>query len=144
MAPFKFTKAILNDEPIDVYNFGDMKRDFTYVDDLVQAIILLIDAVPAKDADGDFPSDSLSPVAPFRVVNIGNSDSVQLTDFIEAIEVATGKQAKRNLMPMQAGDVPATWADASLLQELTGYSPKTSVKDGVKNFVDWYRDFYDV
>jgi len=144
MALFKFTKAILNDEPIDVYNYGDMKRDFTYVDDLVQAITLLIDVVPARDSKGQCPSDSLSPVAPFRVVNIGNSDSVRLTDFIEAIEAATGKQAKRNLMPMQAGDVPATWADASLLKELTGYSPKTTVTDGVKNFVDWYRDFYGV
>ena len=144
MALFKFTKAILNDDPIDVYNYGDMKRDFTYVDDLVQAITLLIDAVPARDSEGHCPSDSLSPVAPFRVVNIGNSDSVQLTDFIEAIEAATGKQAKRNLMPMQAGDVPTTWADASLLKELTGYSPKTTVTDGIKNFVDWYRDFYGV
>ena len=144
MALFKFTKAILNEDPIDVYNYGDMKRDFTYVDDLVRAITLLIDAVPMKDSKGQCPSDSLSPVAHFRVVNIGNSDSVQLTDFIEAIEAATGKQANRNLMPMQAGDVPATWADASLLKELTGYSPKTTVTDGVKNFVDWYRDFYGV
>ncbi|HCG94228.1 MAG TPA: UDP-glucuronate 5-epimerase [Halieaceae bacterium] len=144
MALFKFTKAVLNDAQIDVYNYGDMKRDFTYIDDLVEAITLLIDAVPARDLEGHYPSDSLSPVAPFRVVNIGNSDSVQLTDFIQAIEAATGKQAKRNLMPMQAGDVPATWADASLLMELTGYSPKTTITDGVKNFVDWYRDFYDV
>ena len=144
MALFKFTKAILSDEPIDVYNFGDMKRDFTYVDDLVQAITLLIDTVPVNDSGEERPSDSLSPVAPFRVVNIGNSDSVQLTDFIEAIESATGKQATRNLMPMQAGDVPATWADASLLKELTGYSPKTSVKEGVEKFVHWYREFYNV
>ena len=144
MALFKFTKAILNDEPIDVYNFGDMKRDFTYVDDLVQAITLLIDAVPGNDPDAERPSDSLSPVAPFRVVNIGNSDSVQLTDFIEAIESATGKQATRNLMPMQAGDVPATWADASLLTALTGYAPKTGVKEGVRKFVHWYREFYNV
>ena len=144
MALFKFTKAILNDDPIDVYNYGDMKRDFTYVDDLVQAITLLINTVPSKDPEGHCTGDSLSPVAPFRVVNIGNSDSVQLTDFIEAIEAATGKHAKCNLMPMQAGDVPATWADASLLKELTGYSPKTTVTDGVKNFVDWYRDFYGV
>ena len=144
MALFKFTKAILDDVPIDVYNYGDMKRDFTYINDLIQAITLLIGVVPAKESEGHCTSDSLSPVAPFRVVNIGNSESVQLTDFIEAIEAATGKQAKRNFMPMQAGDVPATWADASLLNELTGYSPKTSVIDGVKNFVDWYRDFYSV
>ena len=143
MALFKFTKAILNDDPIDVYNFGDMKRDITYVNDLVHAISLLIDAVPTNSSDHKYEGDSLSPVAPFRVVNIGNSDSVQLTDFIEAIELAVGKQAKRNLMPMQAGDVPATWADAKLLRDLTGYSPKTSVKDGVRQFVDWYRDFYN-
>lgn len=144
MALFKFTKAILNDDPIDVYNYGDMKRDFTYVDDLVLAITLLIDAVPTEDSTEQYSRDNLSPVAPYRVVNVGNSEPVQLMDFIEAIEAATGKQAKRNLMPMQAGDVPATWADASLLRELTGYSPKTSVKDGVQNFVDWYRDFYRV
>lgn len=144
MALFKFTKAILGNEPIDVYNFGEMKRDFTFIDDLVRAISLLIDAVPDNSSGHKHHGDSLSPVAPFRVVNIGNSDSVQLTDFIDAIEVAVGKNAKRNLMPMQAGDVPATWADAGLLRELTGYSPKTSVKEGVKCFVDWYRDFYSV
>lgn len=145
MALFKFTKAILEDKPIDVYNFGDMKRDFTYVVDLVEAIWLLIEAVPVRPEDGVVAAgDSLSPVAPFRVVNIGNSDSVQLTDFIEAIEAATGKKAERNLMPMQAGDVPATWADASLLKSLTGYSPSTDVTSGVKAFVDWYRDYYQV
>lgn len=144
MALFKFTKAILKNDPIDVYNYGDMKRDFTYVDDLVKAIRSLIDAVPSCDVGKACEVDSLSPVAPFRVVNIGNSDSVQLTDFIEAIEAATGKKAKRNLMPMQAGDVPATWADATLLQALTGYSPETSVYEGVNRFVEWYRDFYGV
>jgi UDP-glucuronate 4-epimerase len=142
MAPYKFTKAILAGETIDVYNYGDMKRDFTYVDDLVEAIRLLIDAVPARLADGVVPhGDSLSPVAPWRVVNIGNSDAVQLTDFIEAIEEATGLKATRNLMPMQAGDVPATWADASLLKSLTGYQPKTDVRNGMKSFVRWYK-FY--
>lgn len=144
MALFKFTKAILNDDPIDVYNFGDMKRDFTYVDDLVHAITRLIDAVPANPSDHKYEADSLSPVAPFRVVNIGNSNSIQLTDFIAAIEVATGKNAKKNLMPMQAGDVPATWANASLLHALTGYSPRTSVNEGVRKFVEWYREFYCV
>ncbi|WP_417270554.1 GDP-mannose 4,6-dehydratase [Celeribacter sp.] len=145
MALFKFTKAILEGTPIDVYNHGDMKRDFTYVEDLVHAIRLLIDAAPVRPEDGKVAQgDSLSPVAPFRVVNIGNSDAVQLTAFIEAIEAATGKTATRNLMPMQAGDVPATWADASLLTSLTGYAPKTDVKDGVKAFVDWYRDFYKI
>ena len=143
MALFKFTKAILNCDPIDVYNHGDMKRDFTYVTDLVEGIRLLIDAVPER-LDEVPEGDSLSPVAPWRVVNIGNSDSIQLTDFIAAIEEATGKTATRNMMPMQAGDVPATWADASLLQTLTGYKPQTNVRDGVQAFVDWYRDYYEV
>jgi UDP-glucuronate 4-epimerase len=143
MALFKFTKAILHGEPIDVYNYGDLKRDFTYIDDLVRAIRLLIDAVPQRPVDGIVPAgDSLSPVAPWRVVNIGNSDTVQLTHFIEAIEEATGQQAVRNLMPMQAGDMPATWADASLLKRLTGYSPQTDVRTGVKIFVQWYRDYH--
>lgn len=143
MALFKFTKAILAGEPIDVYNFGDMRRDFTYVTDLVEAIRLLIDAVPQRPEGGVVePGDSLSPVAPWRVVNIGNSEPVQLTDFIAAIEAATGREATRNLMPMQAGDVPATWADAELLKHLTGYAPKTRVPEGVKAFVDWYRDYY--
>lgn len=144
MALFKFTKAILHEELIDVYNYGDMKRDFTYVDDLVNAIRLLIEVVPSNSSSVPIEGDSLSPVAPFRVVNIGNSNSVQLTDFIEAIEEATGKKATKNLMPMQAGDVPATWADASLLQALTGYAPETSVQEGVRNFVKWYRSFYSV
>ena len=143
MALFKFTKAILAGEPIDVYNYGDMKRDFTYIADLVEAIRLLIDTPPQRPADGTVPEgDSLSPVAPWRVVNIGNSDAVQLTDFIAAIEAATGLTAIRNLMPMQAGDVPATWADAELLRKLTGYRPRTDVRDGVRAFVDWYRDYY--
>ncbi|WP_417246191.1 NAD-dependent epimerase/dehydratase family protein [Celeribacter sp.] len=144
MALFKFTKAILEDKPIDVYNYGDMKRDFTYVEDLVHAIRLLIDAVPVRPENGEVEEgDSLSPVAPYRVVNIGNNDAVQLVDFIEAIETATGKKAERNLMPMQAGDVPATWADASLLKRLTGYAPQTAVPEGVANFVRWYRQYYN-
>ncbi|MCK7616002.1 SDR family NAD(P)-dependent oxidoreductase [Roseibium sediminicola] len=146
MALFKFTKAILEGRPIDVYNHGDMKRDFTYVEDLVEGIRLLMDAVPVRPEEGEpVPEgDSLSPVAPWRVVNIGNSTSVQLTDFIEAIETAIGKKAERNLMPMQAGDVPATWANADLLQKLTGHRPKTNVREGVAKFVEWYRDYYSV
>ncbi|WP_416916206.1 MAG: GDP-mannose 4,6-dehydratase [Roseicyclus sp.] len=144
MALFKFTKAILEDRPIDVYNHGDMSRDFTYVADLVSGIVGLIDAVPVRPATPDAvpEGDSLSPVAPFRVVNIGNSNSVRLTEFIEAIETATGRRAERNYMDMQPGDVPATWADASLLQSLTGYRPQTSVQDGVARFVEWYREYF--
>ncbi|MEI4488241.1 NAD-dependent epimerase/dehydratase family protein [Frigidibacter sp. MR17.14] len=143
MALFKFTKNVLNGAAIDVYNHGDMKRDFTYIDDLVEGIRLLIDAAPLRPADGTVPEgDSLSPVAPWRVVNIGNSEPVQLLDFIRAIEAATGRKAQLNLMPMQAGDVPATWADTTLLERLTGYRPKTQVPEGVQRFVDWYRDYY--
>ena len=143
MALFKFTKAIFEGRPIDVYNHGDMRRDFTYVTDLVNGIRLLIDAVPQTPENGQVDEgDSLSPVAPWRVVNIGNSDAVQLTDFIAAIERATGRSAERNLLPMQPGDVPATWADSSLLQKLTGYKPQTSVEEGVRQFVDWYCEFY--
>jgi len=145
LAYFKFTDAILNDRPIDIYNNGDMYRDFTYVDDLVQGIRLLIDAAPARPQSRDeiMQGDSLSPVAPFRVVNIGNSEKVRLLDFIEAIEDALGKKAVRNYMPMQKGDVPATWADTSLLQNLTGYKPRTDLATGMKEFVAWYRDYYD-
>ncbi|MEI4473692.1 NAD-dependent epimerase [Frigidibacter sp. MR17.24] len=143
MALFKFTKNVLQGLPIDVYNHGDMKRDFTYVEDLVEGIRLLIDTPPERPADGVVPAgDSLSPVAPWRIVNIGNSEPVQLMDFIRAIEAATGVEAQLNLMPMQAGDVPATWADTTLLERLTGYRPRTSVPEGVQRFVDWYRDYY--
>ena len=147
MALFKFTKAILNSEAIDVYNHGNMSRDFTYIDDLVNGMRLLIDAIPEYPnklgvrADG---ADSKSHVAPFRVVNIGNSKPHELLDFIRAIEGALGIQAVKNLMPMQAGDVPATWADTTLLETLTGYMPTTDIESGVQNFVDWYREYYNV
>ncbi len=145
LAYFKFTDAILNDRAIDIYNNGDMYRDFTYVDDLVQGIRLLIDAAPVRPQSKDdiADGDSLSPIAPFRVVNIGNSEKVRLMDFIEAIEKALGKNAVRNYMPMQKGDVPATWADTSLLQNLTGYKPRTDLATGMKEFVAWYREYYD-
>lgn len=143
MAPYKFTKAILNGTPIDIYNHGDLRRDFTYIDDLVTAIVLLMDAAPARPVGGAVPSgDSLSPVAPWRVVNIGNSETVELLDFISAIEGALGRKAQRNLLPMQPGDVPATWADASLLRRLTGYAPKTKLQDGIKAYIDWHKGYY--
>lgn len=145
MAPHKFTSRILEGRPIDVYNHGQMRRDFTYVTDLVKAIMLLIDAVPDHKAEqGKHTNDSLSPVAPYRVVNIGNSDAIPLLDFIKAIERATGMTAEMNMMPMQPGDVPATWADASLLKSLTGYVPHTALNDGVVEFVKWYRDYYSI
>jgi UDP-glucuronate 4-epimerase len=146
MALFKFTEAIIDGRPIDVYNHGEMWRDFTYVEDLVRGIRLLIDAVPERPTsrDGLAPGDSLSPVAPFRIVNIGNSDKVRLLDFIEALEQELGMKAKRNYMDMQMGDVPATWADAALLYQLTGYRPQTDVREGIKRFVTWYRDYYSI
>ncbi len=146
MAMFKFTRGVLEGTPIDVYNNGDMWRDFTYVDDLVRGIRLLINAVPQRPATpADIaPGDSLSPAAPFRVVNIGNSDKVRLMDFIDAIEAETGRKAIRNYMPMQTGDVPATWADANLLKTLTGYQPQTNFREGVAAFVRWYRDYYQI
>lgn len=141
MAPFKFTRGILEGRPIDVYNHGKMWRDFTYVGDLVRGIRLLMDAVPGGPETA-VEGDSLSPVAPYRIVNIGNSSKVRLEDFIEAIERATGKQAIRNYMDMQPGDIPATWADCTLLQRLTGYQPQTDIRDGMERFVEWYREYY--
>jgi UDP-glucuronate 4-epimerase len=145
LALYKFVDAMLDDRPIDIYNNGDMYRDFTYVDDLVRGIRGLIDAVPVcPESKEDIPEwDSLSPVAPFRVVNIGNSDKIRLLDFIDAIEDKLKKKAIRNYMPMQTGDVPATWANADLLQNLTGYKPQTDFRDGISMFVDWFRDYYN-
>jgi UDP-glucuronate 4-epimerase len=144
LALFKFVDAILDDRPIDVYNHGDMQRDFTYVGDLVRAIELLIRVAPQLPTDrGEVSAiDSISPVAPFRIVNIGNSEPVRLLDFITVIEEKLGKKAQRNYLPMQPGDVPATWANADLLRELTGYKPSTDIRDGVGAFVDWFRDYY--
>ena len=146
MALFKFTKAILNGDPIDVYNHGDMSRDFTYIDDLIISMRLLIDTVPRNSCllQNAYLADSKSQVAPFRVVNIGNSQPSKLLDFIIAIEDTIGIKAVKNLMPMQSGDVPATWADTSLLKELTGYQPNTDLTAGVHNFVEWYREYFNV
>ena len=147
MALFKFTKAILNGDPIDVYNYGDMSRDFTYIDDLVNGMRLLMDAIPVETnlpAENLGKIDSKSHVAPFRVVNIGNSQPSQLLDFVSAIEQSIGVKAVKNLMPMQPGDVPATWADTSLLEGLTGYRPSTDITIGVQNFISWYREYYNV
>ena len=139
MAYFKFVEAMLDGREIDIYNHGDMFRDFTYVEDLVRGIRLLMDAVPVRpeSAEDIAQGDSLSPVAPYRVVNIGNSETVRLLDFVDAIEAELGVTAKRNFMPMQKGDVPATWANADLLKSLTGYKPQTNVRDG-----SWYREYY--
>ena len=144
LALFKFVDAILDGRPIDIYNHGDMSRDFTHVDDLVRAIRLLIDAAPPppEARDAVVEGDSLSPIAPYRIVNIGNGEKVRLLDFIDAIEEALGQKAIRNYMDMQKGDVPATWADTALLRTLTGYAPRTGFREGVAGFVAWFREYY--
>lgn len=140
MALFKFTKAILEGEPIDVYNHGNMSRDFTYIDDLVDGLVELTDAIPK--IGWPVPHDTLSDVAPYRIVNIGNASPVRLLDFVRAIEHATDREAEMRMLPMQPGDVPATWADTALLETLTGTLPATTVEQGVASFVAWYREYY--
>lgn len=142
LALYRFVDAILHGRPIDIYNHGEMWRDFTYVDDLVRAIRLLIDAVPGPDAG--VAGDTLSPVAPFRVVNIGGGRPVRLLDFVDAIEAELGRPALRNYLPMQTGDVPATHADTALLEALTGFRPETEVRAGIAAFVAWYRAYHGV
>jgi len=141
MALFKFAKAILEGTPIDIYNNGDMSRDFTYIDDLVESIFRLIDTPPVRGqpVSGD---DSLSPVAPWRTVNIGGGSPVNLLTFISEIERCLGRMAKRNYMPLQTGDVPNTVAAAEILETLTGYRPSTPVAEGVRAFCDWYQGRY--
>lgn len=142
LALYKFVDAVLEGRPIDIYNRGLMYRDFTYVDDLVCAIRLLIEVAPVRPVDGLVPhGDSLSSVAPYRTVNIGNSNKVRLLDFIDAIEASLGKQAERNYCGMQTGDVPATWANTDLLQRLTGFRPQTDFKTGIDKFIAWYREY---
>jgi len=145
MALFKFTKAILEGKPIDVYNYGKMKRDFTYIDDIVEAIVRLQDVIPQKNENWTVETGSpASSSAPYSVYNIGNSSPVELMDYITALEEALDIKAEKNMMPMQPGDVHETSADTAALYEVIGFKPKTSVKEGVKNFVDWYREFYKV
>lgn len=140
MALFKFVKAILEGRPIDIYNHGDMRRDFTYIDDLIEGLVRLIGQPPVKGAPVE--GDSLSPVAPWRVLNVGQGAPERLEDFVTAIEQALGTPALRNYMDMQPGDVPATWADNALLTRLTGPLPRTPLADGVAAFVDWYKSYY--
>ena len=143
MALFKFTKNILADLPIDVYNHGDMIRDFTYVDDIVEGVTRIIDKPAAVNPkwSGDHP-DPATSYAPYRIYNIGNNKPVKLIDFISAIESAVGKKAQMNLMDMQPGDVPATFADVSNLEKDFGYKPNTSIQDGINQFVAWYKEFH--
>jgi UDP-glucuronate 4-epimerase len=143
MALFIFTKAITEGRPIDVFNNGEMQRDFTYVDDIVTGVIKVLDNPPRGNPDwsGKAPDPSCS-VSPYRIYNIGNNSPVRLMDFIDAIESSLGKKAIKNFMPMQAGDVPATWADVSDLVKDLGYAPSVDVREGVKRFVDWYKSYF--
>ena len=145
MALFLFTKAILEGRPIDVYNEGNMQRDFTYIDDIVEGVVRVIDNPPAGNADwnGRIPDPASSP-APYKIYNIGNNNPVKLMDFIHAIEKVTGREALKNLMPIQPGDVPATWADVDDLANNLGYRPGTDINKGVATFVDWYRRYYSI
>jgi len=145
MALFKFTKNILADKPIDVYNHGKMTRDFTYVGDIVEGIdrALQKPAQPNPDWNGDQP-DPASSYAPYRIYNIGNNNPVLLMDYIHALEESLGKKAHYNFMDMQAGDVSSTYADVSRLEKDFGYKPNVGVKEGVKRFVEWYCDYYEV
>ena len=143
MALFKFTKAMLEGKSIDVYNYGKMKRDFTYIDDIVEAIIRVQDVIPQPDTEWSVENgSSATSSAPYRVYNIGNSSPVELMDYITALEEALGMIAEKNMMPIQPGDVLETSADTKPLYDLVGFKPQTSVKDGVKNFVDWYKTYY--
>ena len=142
MALFKFTKGILMNKKIDIYNNGKMYRDFTYIDDIVDGIRMLINKIPNHNQVGRYKNDSLSHVAPFRILNIGNTKKVFLLDFIKEIEVALGKKAIRNYMPLQKGDVKQTLSNTNLLKKLTGYNPKTNYKSGIKKFLKWYLNYY--
>lgn len=142
MALFKFVRAILKGEPIDIYNQGQLSRDFTHVDDIVEGIVRVADRPPVGDANWRGQTDA-SP-APYRLFNIGNGSPVRLLDFVEAIETALGKRAIRNMLPMQPSDVLATWADTEALFEATGYRPKVGLTEGVESFVHWYKAYYKV
>lgn len=145
MAMYKFTKAILEGKSIDVYNHGDLSRDFTYIDDIVEGIIRITDVIP--QADNKLAGNGLSPdesPAPYALYNIGNGSPIQLMDFISAVEKATGIEAKKNFMDMQPGDVAQTWADTEDFFKATGYRPEVGVEEGARRFVEWYRDYFSV
>ena len=143
MAYFKFTKNILNGKKIDVYNKGKMYRDYTYIDDIVDGIFRLTNKIPKLNSSKKYINDSLSHVAPIRILNIGNTKKVLLSDFINAIEKKLGKKAIKKFLPMQKGDVHSTLSDTKLLRRITGYNPKTNYQDGIKKFLNWYLDYYN-
>jgi len=143
MALFKFTKAIIEGQPIDVYNHGKMRRDFTYIDDIVEGVVRVSDRIPEPNPkwSGDQPDPGTS-LAPYKIYNIGNNQPVELMHFIGTLEKCLGKTAEKNMMPMQLGDVPATYADVDDLMKDVGFRPATPIEDGIANFVDWYREYY--
>ncbi len=145
MALFMFTRKILAGEPIDVFNYGKHKRDFTYVDDIAEGVVRVLDTIPSPDPEwsGDMP-DSATSTAPYRLYNIGNSQQEELLRYIEVLEQCLGREAEKNLLPLQPGDVPETYADVSALVADVGYRPSTPIEVGVARFIDWYRDFYGV
>ena len=144
MALFLFTKAILEGEPVNVFNHGKMQRDFTYIDDIVEGVVRVLDRAPQPDPS--FDTDTPDPAhswAPYQVLNIGNHGPAGLLEYLDALEEALGRKAERNYLPMQPGDVPATFADTTLLTEWTGHKPGTPIREGISRFVAWYRGFYD-
>lgn len=145
MSPFLFIDAILNDRPIKIFNNGDMWRDFTYIDDIVEGVVRIADVIPTGNQDWDEinPDPATSP-APYRIYNIGNSTPTRLMDYISCIETATGREARKDFLPMQPGDVYQTYADSSALAEATGFTPSTSLQDGIRNTVSWFRDYFSL
>lgn len=145
MALFLFTKAILEGKPIDVFNYGKCRRDFTYIDDIVEGVVRTLDRIPTANANwsGDHP-DCGTSYAPYRIYNIGNNQPVELLRFIEIIEECLGKKAEKNLLPLQPGDVPATYANVDDLMEDVGFKPATEIETGISNFVNWYREYYQI
>ncbi len=145
MALFKFTHNILAGKPIDVFNHGNHRRDFTYIDDIVEGVIRVLDRIPGPNPEwsGDVP-DSATSTAPYQLYNIGNNDPVELMRYIEVLEACLGKKAEKNMLPLQPGDVPATYADVSDLVRDVNYKPDMSIEQGIANFVDWYRGYYNI
>ena len=143
MAYFKFTKNILEGKKIDIYNKGKMYRDYTYIDDIVNGIYKLINKAPSLNQKTKYKNDSLSPTAPYRILNIGNTKKIYLLDFINSLEKELKIKIKRRYLPMQKGDVHSTLSDSSLLKKITGYNPKTNYKTGIKKFIDWYLSYYN-
>jgi len=146
MALFKFTKAILNNEPIDIYNNGNMKRDFTYIDDIATGVLRCLTKIPNINSDwnGNHPDAATSGIAPYQVFNIGSNKPVNLMDFISILEKILGRKSKKNYMPMQPGDAEASWSSSEELIQTINYSPNTSIKTGIQNFVDWYLDYFGI